>query len=82
MMTRQVWQWAIVLFVFGFMMSNVNNWAHFGGFAGGWIVSRALVSSTDRGEGRLTLLIALALLVLTFSGFALSLSEHWRLLIR
>ena len=51
MMTRQIWQWAIMLFVFGFMMSGVNNYAHLGGFIGGWIASRFLVSGSGRGEG-------------------------------
>ena len=36
MLSAQLWQWAIIMFVMGFMMSGVNNWAHLGGFAGGW----------------------------------------------
>ena len=78
LMTRQVWQWAIFLFIFGFMMSGVNNWAHLGGFIGGWISSRLLVSGADLTEGRVTILLALALLVLTALGFALSLYFTFR----
>jgi rhomboid protease GluP len=32
-MSAQLWQWALILFVFGFFMSGVNNWAHAGGDA-------------------------------------------------
>src|SRR5438094_7927281 len=35
MVLRQYGQWALVLFVFGFLMAGVNNLAHAGGFAGG-----------------------------------------------
>mgnify|MGYP003310586909 CR=1 FL=1 len=34
--TRQFLQWALLLFVFGFIMSGVDNWAHGGGFIGGY----------------------------------------------
>jgi rhomboid protease GluP len=81
MMTRQVWQWAILLFIFGFMMSGVNNFAHLGGFIGGWIASRLLVSGADRGDSRTVILLALALLALTALAFAFSIYHNWRLLI-
>lgn len=77
MMTRQVWQWAIILLIFGFLMSGVNNYAHVGGFVGGWIAARLLVSRTGRGEGRLLTLAALALLALTTLGFGLSVYHHF-----
>lgn len=32
---RQAWMWAAMLFVFGFLWPNVDNWAHLGGFLGG-----------------------------------------------
>jgi rhomboid protease GluP len=32
----QAWSYAIVLFLFGFFMGGVDNWAHLGGFAGGY----------------------------------------------
>ena len=81
MMTRQVWQWAILLFILGFLMSGVNNFAHLGGFIGGWIASRLLVSGVNRGESRIAILFALALLGLTALGFVLSISANWQLLI-
>jgi len=82
MMTRQVWQWAIILFLFGFMMSGVNNWAHLGGFIGGWIASRILVIRADWHEGRMVTLVALGLLVLTALGFVLTLYQNWSILLR
>ena len=36
---RQAWMWAAILFVFGFVMNGVDNWAHLGGFLGGWAIS-------------------------------------------
>ena len=75
LMTRQVWQWAIMLFIFGFLVQGVNNWAHFGGFGGGWLASRLLVSNARWREGRLTVVVALLLLLITGAGFALSLYD-------
>ncbi len=80
MMTRQLWQWAILMFIFGFMMSGVNNIAHLGGFIGGWIASQALVSGAAYKETRTVTLFALGLLVLTGGAFALSLMNNWPVL--
>lgn len=33
---QQAWTWAIVLGIFGFMMPGVDNFAHLGGFLGGY----------------------------------------------
>ncbi|MEM7049349.1 MAG: rhomboid family intramembrane serine protease [Acidobacteriota bacterium] len=33
---RQAWLWAAILFAFGFIMPAVDNWAHLGGFLGGF----------------------------------------------
>jgi membrane associated rhomboid family serine protease len=33
---RQAWIYAIILFVFGVLMPQVDNWAHLGGFLGGY----------------------------------------------
>jgi rhomboid protease GluP len=41
-MRQQVWTWAAVMFVFGLVMPGVDNWAHAGGFAGGYGAARAL----------------------------------------
>jgi rhomboid protease GluP len=71
MMTMQLWQWAAVMFAMGFFMSGVNNWAHAGGFAGGWVTAAAMRFSEKR-ESRGVQLLALALLGLTAAGVVLS----------
>ncbi len=39
---QQTWTWALVLFVFGFMMPGVDNFAHLGGFLGGYGMAKWL----------------------------------------
>ena len=36
---QQAWTYAILLFVFGFVFSGIDNWAHAGGFAGGYLAA-------------------------------------------
>jgi rhomboid protease GluP len=38
----QAKSWAIALFIFGFVFRGVDNWAHLGGFAGGYAAARFL----------------------------------------
>jgi rhomboid protease GluP len=33
----QAWSYAIFMIIFGFLMPGVDNWAHIGGFAGGYL---------------------------------------------
>ncbi|MBE82638.1 MAG: hypothetical protein CME21_08730 [Gemmatimonadetes bacterium] len=80
MMTRQIWQWAILMFLMGFMLPSVNNVAHFGGFVGGWIASQVLVGGAAYQERRSVTLFALGLLVLTAGSFALSIWKNWPIL--
>ena len=44
MFTRQFVQWAAMMFIFGLLVPRVDNWAHAGGFGGGylcaWLFSR------------------------------------------
>jgi rhomboid protease GluP len=72
MLTSQLWTWAVILFAFGFFMSGVNNWAHGGGFAGGWVAAQFMPLSHERRESLWVQVLALALLVLTAVGFVLS----------
>jgi rhomboid protease GluP len=37
---QQSMQWALFLFIFGLIMPGVDNWAHLGGFVGGYAASR------------------------------------------
>lgn len=79
-MTMQLWQWAALMFAMGFFMSGVNNWAHAGGFAGGWVTAAAMRFSEKR-ESRGVQLLALALLGLTAAGVVLSFIKVTRILL-
>ena len=39
---RTAWSYAIFMIVFGFLMRGVDNWAHLGGFAGGFLAGLLL----------------------------------------
>ena len=80
-MTTQLWQWAALMFAMGFFMSGVNNWAHAGGFAGGWVTGEAMRFSEKR-ESRGVQLLALALLALTAAGIVLSFVKVTGILLR
>ena len=73
--TQQLWQWAIILGVFGFLMPGINNWAHGGGFAAGWIGASLMNLDDDRQDSSWVLLTSLALIVVTVVGFGLSLVQ-------
>jgi len=71
-LTRQIWQWAIIVFVMGFVMSSVNNWAHAGGFAGGWLASTFMRTSAEKREGRAAMVFGVLFALLTVAGVVLS----------
>jgi rhomboid protease GluP len=72
MLTAQLWQWAAIMFAMGFFMSGVNNWAHAGGFGGGWVVAEAMRFSDEKRESPRVQMLALALLALTAAGVVVS----------
>jgi len=72
MLTKQLWQWAIILGVFGFVMPSVNNWAHGGGFVGGWLAAQFMGFSDEHRESTSVILTSLVLILLTAVGFVLS----------
>ena len=72
MLTQQLWQWAIILGIFGFVMPSVNNWAHGGGFVGGWLAAQFMGFSDEHRESTGVMLTSLALIALTAVGFVLS----------
>ena len=74
-MTADLWKWAVVLFVLGFMMPGVNNWAHAGGFGGGWVAAYAMKGIDEQRESVTVLLAALALIGVTAIGFLLSFTK-------
>lgn len=66
---RQVGTWALILFLFGFLVPGINNWAHGGGLlagaAAGWVLGyeeRRRESASHR---------ALAVVLLWLTGFVL-----------
>ena len=70
--TQQLWQWAIILGVFGFIMPGINNWAHGGGFAAGWVAAMLMDLDDDRQDSSWVLLTSAVLVVLTVLGVGLS----------
>jgi len=75
MMSQQLWQWAIVLFVFGFIMPGINNWAHAGGFVGGWLGAYAMGFIDEQRESTSMLMLALAFIAITAVGIFLSFTK-------
>src|SRR5438093_4269151 len=73
MVLRQYGQWALVLFVLGFVMSGVDNFAHAGGFAGGFGAGLVLSFSDRRNETLLERVVAGGLIAMTALAFALAL---------
>ena len=73
----QAVQYAVILFVFGFFMRGVDNFAHAGGFAGGYLMSAFFNPLTrERGDH---LLIAVICLAATFLAIVASVLTGLRL---
>jgi rhomboid protease GluP len=72
LMTRQLWTWAIVLGAMGFLLPGVDNFAHVGGFLGGFGMATLFRSGIGRPSGRLLTGLALLLGAATLLGFALN----------
>jgi rhomboid protease GluP len=59
---QQAWTYAIMLFVFGFLMPGVDNFAHLGGFLGGYGMARWLdPRKPERTDHMIAAVIGLAL---------------------
>lgn len=69
---RQYWQWALVIFVMGFLMPGVNNAAHAGGFLGGYLAALLLGYEGSRPERGWHALAAVGAAVLTLAAFGLA----------
>jgi rhomboid protease GluP len=66
----QAKQWALILFIYGLIMPGIDNFAHAGGFLGGYATSAFFNPMTrERGDH---LIVAAVLLVLTFLAIVLS----------
>jgi rhomboid protease GluP len=69
---QQLWLSAGMMFLFGFVMPSVNNWAHAGGFAGGFVAAEAL-SFSGRRESALLLALAWGSALLVLAAFTMQL---------
>ena len=74
----QAKQWALILFIYGLVMPGVDNYAHAGGFIGGYVTS-AFFNPLTREKGD-HLLIAGICLLATFAAIAMSIYEGWSFL--
>lgn len=48
---QQVWRWVLIFAVIGFIIPVIDNWAHLGGFVGGYATARYLDPLTDEKPG-------------------------------
>lgn len=71
--SRFAWQYAMYMIVFGFIMPRVDNWAHIGGFVGGYLA--ALVLRPDRGESPTHTGLAIVCLLATVASVVASLVD-------
>jgi rhomboid protease GluP len=69
----QAKQWAIIMFIYGLFMPGIDNYAHAGGFLGGYAMS-ALFNPLTRERGD-HMLIAVLCLLATFLAIAASLYQ-------
>ena len=76
--TRQFMQWAGLIFFMGFIMPGVDNWAHGGGFVGGYLTAWLLGRSMSR-EGVGAYLGAGLCALATVGAFTLQLLAVWGL---
>ena len=74
----QAKQWALILFIYGLVMPGVDNYAHAGGFIGGYVTS-AFFNPLTREKGDHLLVAGLCLLA-TFAAIAMSVYEGWSFL--
>ncbi|RQW05437.1 rhomboid family intramembrane serine protease [candidate division KSB1 bacterium] len=69
---RQVGTWTIILLVFGFLMPGINNLAHMGGFAGGFLSAMLLGFHESRPENQNHRILAVVAVAVTIICFALA----------
>jgi len=69
----QAKSWAVTLFIFGFFFRGVDNWAHLGGFVGGYVTSRLL--DPLRPERVDHLIAALVCLIVTAAAIVFSIVD-------
>jgi rhomboid protease GluP len=66
MVGRQAWSFAIILFIFGLMFPGVDNYAHAGGFVGGYAMAKWLDPMLpERGDHLVAAVVCLFLTALS-----------------
>jgi len=75
---QQAWTWALVLFAFGFMMPGIDNFAHLGGFLGGY--GLAMWFNPRKPEKMDHMIAAVVGLVLSLAAIILSVIGGWAIL--
>ncbi|MBN2410473.1 rhomboid family intramembrane serine protease [candidate division KSB1 bacterium] len=68
---RQVGSWALILFIFGFLMPGVNNFAHAGGFLGGYLSAMVFGFNEMNRENATHRFLAMIALGITIACFGL-----------
>lgn len=74
----QAKQWALIMFVYGLLMPGIDNWAHAGGFLGGYVMS-AFFNPLTREKGDHVLIAVLCLLV-SLAAVVASAAQNWAVL--
>lgn len=78
---RQAWSYALYMIVFGFIMPRVDNWAHLGGFAGGFVAGILLAPEKPERPGH-TAAALLCLLLTVASVVASMVDMRWYALVQ
>jgi rhomboid protease GluP len=76
-LNRQIWAWVLIGLVFGFVVPEVNNTGHIGGFVAGLAMGYLLPAHEGKRESAWERLAALGLLALTLMGFCISVWRMW-----
>jgi rhomboid protease GluP len=71
LLTRQLWTWALLMGAMGFLLPGVDNSAHIGGFAGGWLTATLYLPRVGRTSSPASTFLALGLLAATALAFLL-----------
>jgi len=69
---RQLLQWVVIIFAFGYFMGGIDNAAHLGGLASGYLFGRVFADQepADAIERQRAILLALAALLVVIGSFA------------
>ncbi len=70
----QIMTWAIVLFIYGFLVPQVDNFAHLGGFIGGYASANLLGYREQKPENLTDKVLATGLIIITLFAFIINLT--------